>query len=62
MEFLPDVRSEDGDGMRFWYAAFAIILWTMFVIWVTKGNVAASRDVQILSTAIIAAGAMAGGD
>ena len=48
--------------MRFSYAAFAIILWTLFVFWISKGNVAASRDVQILSTAIIAAGAMAGGD
>lgn len=48
--------------MRFSYAAFAIILWTLFVFWVTKGNSAVSTDVQILSTAIIAAGAMAGGD
>lgn len=48
--------------MRFSYACFAVIIWILIIFYVNKGIVVVSTDVLILSTAIIAAGAMAGGD
>lgn len=49
--------------MRFGYAVVALILWVFFMAWImTKGGIELSNDTQILSLAIIMAGAMAGGD
>ena len=48
--------------MRFMYGALALILWSVLGVYVISQGVAVSNDMQILSTAIIVAGAMAGGD
>lgn len=49
--------------MRFGYAVVALILWAHFMAWImTEGGIELSNDTQILSLAIIMAGAMAGGD
>lgn len=49
--------------MRFGYAVVALILWVLFMSWImTEGGIELSNDTQILSLAIIMAGAMAGGD
>lgn len=50
--------------MRFGYAAMALILWGLFMVWITTGEygIKFSNDTQMLSLAIIMAGAMAGGD
>ena len=48
--------------MRFIYGALALIVWCVLVAWTISQGVAVSNDMQILSTAIIVAGAMAGGD
>lgn len=49
--------------MRFGYAVVALILWVLFMAWImTEGGIELSNDTQILSLAIIMAGAMAGGD
>ena len=48
--------------MRFIYGAIALIAWCVFEAWIISQGVAVSSDMQILSTAIIVAGAMAGGD
>ena len=49
--------------MRFGYAIVALVLWVFFMAWImTEGGIELSNDTQILSLAIIAAGAMAGGD
>lgn len=49
--------------MRFGYAVVALILWVLFMSWImTEGGIELGNDTQILSLAIIMAGAMAGGD
>lgn len=49
--------------MRFGYAVVALILWVSFTSWImTEGGIELSNDTQILSLAIIMAGAMTGGD
>lgn len=50
--------------VRFRYAVVALILWVFFMAWITTGEcgIKLSNDTQILSLAIIMAGAMAGGD
>lgn len=49
--------------MRFGYAVVALILWVSLMAWImTEGNIELSNDTQVLSLAIIMAGAMAGGD
>ena len=49
--------------MRFGYAVVALVLWVFFMAWImTEGGIKLSNDTQILSLAIIMAGAMAGGD
>ena len=48
--------------MRFVYGVIALIVWCVFVAWIMSQGVAVSNDMQILSTAIVVAGAMAGGD
>lgn len=48
--------------MRFMYGALALIVWCVFGAWIISQGVAVSNDMQILSTAIVVAGAMAGGD
>lgn len=48
--------------MRLIYGAIALIVWCVFGAWIINQGVAVSNDMQILSTAIIVAGAMAGGD
>jgi len=50
--------------MRFIYGIAAILLWLIAVLYVTatSGMEMASNDTLFLSVAIIAAGAMAGGD
>lgn len=49
--------------MRFGYAVVALILWVLFVAWImADGGIELSNDTQLLSLAIIMAGAMAGGD
>lgn len=49
-------------SMRFMYGAFALIVWCVLGAWIISQGVAVSNDMQILSTAIVVAGAMAGGD
>ena len=48
--------------MRFVYGAIALIVWCVFGAWIISQGVAISNDIQILSTAIVVAGVMAGGD
>lgn len=49
--------------MRFGYAIIAMILWLIFMSWImTEGGIEISDDTRVLSLAIVAAGAMAGGD
>ena len=49
--------------MRFGYAVVALILWVLLTSWImAEGGIELSNDTQILSLAIIMAGAMAGGD
>lgn len=48
--------------MRFMYGVLALIVWCVLGAWIISQGVAVSNDMQILSTAIIVAGAMAGGD
>lgn len=48
--------------MRFIYGALALIVWCVFGAWIISQGVTMSNDMQILSTAIIVAGVMAGGD
>lgn len=49
--------------MRFGYAIIALILWVFFMAWImTEGGIELSDDTRVLSLAIVAAGAMAGGD
>ena len=48
--------------MRFIYGAIALIAWSVFEAWITGQGIAISNDIQILSTAIVVAGAIAGGD
>lgn len=48
--------------MRFLDGLFAIGIWTVIMIWIFKMGVEIPNDIVILSTAIVFAGAMAGGD
>lgn len=49
--------------MRFLYAIIAITAWALFIAWLIKGGMEVpSNTVMIYTSAIIAAGAMAGGD
>ena len=49
--------------MRFIYGIFACFVWSFFCMFLmSKYDMKVSNDIQILSTAIIIAGAMAGGD
>lgn len=48
--------------MRFMYGVLALILWSILGVYMISQGVAVSNDMQILTTAIIVAGAMAGGD
>ena len=49
--------------MRFVYGFLALFLWAMLCIAVLKDNTSAiSVEMQLLTTAIVIAGAMAGGD
>lgn len=45
--------------MRFWYAVFAMLAWIIFDIVI---GIRVDSNTLVLSLAIIAAGAMAGGD
>ena len=63
---MPNVgdwlQRERGDNMRFIYGAIALIAWCVFEAWIAGQGIAISNDLQILSTAIVVAGAIAGGD
>ena len=48
--------------MRYLYGIFALIIWCIFLVYVTATGIEISNDVQIITTAIVVAGAMAGGD
>ena len=48
--------------MRFIYGALAFILWSILGLYMLSQGVPISNDMQMLSTAIVVAGAMAGGD
>ena len=49
--------------MRLKYGVVALILWVLFIVWImTEGSLELSDDIRVLSLAIVAAGAMAGGD
>ena len=48
--------------MRFVYGALALIVWCILVAYVISQGISVSNDMQILTTAIVVAGAMAGGD
>ena len=62
MDKTVRLREEKEKWMRFIYGALALIIWCVFVAWIIGQGVAMSNDMQILSTAIVVAGAMAGGD
>lgn len=57
-------ETEEGvEDMRFIYGIFACFVWSFFCMFLmSKYDMKVSNDIQILSTAIIIAGAMAGGD
>ena len=48
--------------MRLIYGALAFIIWSILGLYMISQGVVVSNDIQILSTAIVVAGAMAGGD
>ena len=49
--------------MRFLYGVVACFVWSCFCVFLmSKYDMKVSNDMQILSSAIIIAGAMAGGD
>lgn len=48
--------------MRFLYGALALIIWSILGLYILSQGVAVSSDMQVLTTAIVVAGAMAGGD
>lgn len=48
--------------MRYLYGIFALIIWCVFIGYVTINGIEISNDVQFITTAIVVAGAMAGGD
>lgn len=48
--------------MRFVYGAIAVLIWCILGVYVLSKGVVVSNEVQVLTTAIVAAGAMAGGD
>jgi len=47
--------------MRFLYGLLAVMIWAVIVVKLFKG-IEISNEIRILSTAIVFAGAMAGGD
>ena len=47
--------------MRFLYGLLAIVIWGVIMVKIFKG-IEISNEIVILSTAIVFAGAMAGGD
>lgn len=48
--------------MRFVYGAIAILIWCILGVYVLSQGVVVSNEVHVLTTAIVVAGAMAGGD
>ena len=48
--------------MRYLYGIFALFIWCIFLGYSITNGVEISNDVQIITTAIGVAGAMAGGD
>ena len=48
--------------MRYLYGIFALIIWCVFIGYVMTKGIEISNDVQIITSAIVVAGAMAGGD
>ena len=48
--------------MRYLYGFFALIIWCIFLGYLLTNGVELSNDVQFITTAIVVAGAMAGGD
>ena len=48
--------------MRYLYGIFALIAWLVFLGYVQTTGIVVTNDVSIISTAIVVAGAMAGGD
>lgn len=48
--------------MRFVYGAIAVLIWCILGVYVLSQGVVVSNEVQVLTTAIVVAGAMAGGD
>ena len=48
--------------MRFIYGAIAILIWCILGVYVLSQGVVVSNEMQVLTTALVAAGAMAGGD
>ena len=48
--------------MRYLYGIFTLIIWCVFIEYVMTKGIEISNDVQIITTAIVVAGAMAGGD
>lgn len=48
--------------MRFVYGLLAFVVWSMFIGYALTAEMNITNEVQILSLAIVVAGAMAGGD
>lgn len=48
--------------MRFAYGVLVALLWVLFEAYLIGKGTVISNDMQILTTAIVFAGAMAGGD
>ena len=48
--------------MRFMYGAIAMLIWCILGVYVLSQGMVVSNEIQVLTTAIVVAGAMAGGD
>ncbi len=48
--------------MRFLNGFWAVVIWSLVVAWMKAKGVEVSNDASLISLAVVAAGAMAGGD
>lgn len=48
--------------MRFAYAFVMFLVWVIVIAFISSFEINISHDIQLLSTAIVVAGALAGGD
>lgn len=63
MDAITRTLRREETGMRFLYGFVALFLWAILCIAIFEENLSAiSAEMQLLTAAIVVAGAMAGGD